>query len=152
MNRAWLTVMVLVAALTFGGGPGGPSAAKAQGETPVNQLLLASFQLAGQGKHAKAAKLLQEVLKKDPGNPLAPNNLAAIGVKEKKYGEAEAYLKKALPRAKGFMVQTSGVCVPGEPCMTFRPAGKTGNQELEPLIKMNLMMIEGLKASSSPGK
>ena len=116
--------------------------------------LLDSWELINKGKYQKAEKMLGKVLEKDPGNPLALNNLAACMVAEKKFDKADTYLNQALPKAKGYMVQVNRVCTVGNICSAFKPvAGSTGNQDLEPLIKMNIEMVKGyMTAGPVPGK
>ncbi len=94
-----------------------------------------------------------QVLQKDPGNPLALNNMAAIMVKQKKFDKADTYLNQALPKAKGYMVQINRVCTVGGICSAFKPVEKgTGNQDLEPLIKMNIDMVKQyMSAQPLPG-
>lgn len=109
----------------------------------VGTMLMSSFELMEKGKYDKAKKLLDKVLAKDPGNPLALNNLAAIMVKQNKFDKADTYLNQALARAKGYMVQVNRVCQVRGICVAFKPAkGGTGNQELEPLVKMNINMVK----------
>jgi tetratricopeptide (TPR) repeat protein len=116
---------------------------KAEKEMDVGAMLMASFELMEKGKFPEAQKLLDKVLAKDPGNPLALNNMAAIMVKQKKFDKADTYLNQALARAKGYMVQINRVCQVGGICVAFKPAaGGTGNQELEPLVKMNIDMVK----------
>ena len=113
-----------------------------------------SYTLISQGKYAQAQKLLDRVLAKDPGNPLALNNLAAVMVGMKKFDKADTYLNQALPKAQGYMVEVNRVCRVGNICMALSPvSGKTGNQDLGPLIKMNSEMVNGMMtASPIPGK
>ena len=75
-------------------------------------------------------------------------------VAEKKFDKADTYLNQALPKAKGYMVQVNRVCTVGNICSAFKPvAGATGNQDLEPLIKMNIEMVKGyMDAGPVPGK
>jgi len=99
--------------------------------------------LLEQGKFDAAEKMINQVLAKDPGNPLALNNLAAVMVKKKKFDKADTYLNQALPRAKGYMVQINRVCQVGGICLAFKPvAGGAGNQELAPLVLLNIDMVK----------
>jgi tetratricopeptide (TPR) repeat protein len=122
-------------------------------EIDIGRLLMASFDLMEKGKYTDARKILEQVLQIDPGNPLALNNLAAMMVKEKKFDKADTYLKQALPRARGYMVEINRVCQVGGICMAFKPAiGSTGNQELEPLIKLNIDMVKQyMRSEPLPG-
>jgi hypothetical protein len=75
-------------------------------------------------------------------------------VKKKKFDKADTYLNQALPRAKGYMVAVNRVCSVGGICMAFKPvAGGTGNQDLEPLVKMNIDMVKQYMSEGPlPGK
>jgi len=100
-----------------------------------------SFNLLEKGNFEKSEVILKEVLKKEPGNPLALNNMAAIMVKQNKYDKAYTYLNQALPRAKGYLLQINRVCQVRGLFLAFKPGKGAGDQELEPLIKMNIDMI-----------
>jgi tetratricopeptide (TPR) repeat protein len=119
-----------------------------------NKALSNSYNLISQGKYARAQKVLDQVLAKDPGNPLALNNLAAAMVGMKKFDKADTYLNQALPKAQGYMVQVNRVCTVGNICVALNPvSGEKGNQDLAPLIKMNIEMVKGMmNASPIPGK
>jgi len=118
-------------------------AAKEKGEMDVNKMLMSSFEMMEKGKFKEAQAVLEKVLQKDPGNPLALNNLAAVMVKAKKFDKADTYLNQALPRAKGYMVQVNRVCQVGGICLAFKPVtAGTGNQELAPLVMLNIDMVK----------
>ncbi|OGP70687.1 MAG: hypothetical protein A2Z73_00780 [Deltaproteobacteria bacterium RBG_13_60_28] len=143
-----ITVIVMALILCAGGLAFAAKAKKAEKEMDVGAMLMTSFEMMEKGKFDGAQKLLDKVLVKDPGNPLALNNLAAVMVKMKKFDKADTYLNQALPRAKGYMVQINRVCQVGGICVAFKPAtGGTGNQELEPLIKMNIDMVKQYMSS-----
>ena len=152
MKRTWVKVICITLALTLCGA-GVVFAAKAEKEIDVAKALSDSYELLSKAKYAQAEKLLNKVLAKDPGNPLALNNLASVMVGMKKFDKADTYLNQALPKAKGYMVQVNRVCTVGNICMAFKPvAGGTGNQDLEPLIKMNIEMVKGyMTAGPLPG-
>jgi len=102
MKRTWVKVIALALALALcGAGVAFAAAKKAEKPMDVGKMLMTSFELMEKGKFAPAQKMLDQVLEKDPGNPLALNNLAAIMVKENKFDKADTYLNQALPRAKG---------------------------------------------------
>lgn len=150
MKRTAVKVICLVVALMLcGAGVGlAAKAKKAEtGELDVNKSLMTSFEMMEKGKFAEAQKLLEKVLQKDPGNPLALNNLAAVMVKAKKFDKAETYLNQALPRAKGYMVQVNRVCQVGGICVAFKPVtAGSGNQELAPLVMLNIEMVKAYMA------
>ena len=157
MNRTWVKVIAIVVALALcGAGVAFAQKAKAAkpAEEPVTKALLDSYDLIEKKQYKKADALLDQVLAKDPGNPLALNNKASIMVAEKKFDKADTYLNQALTKAKGYMVQVNRVCSVGNICLAFRPVTSgTGNQDLEPLIKMNIEMVKGyMTAGPVPGK
>ncbi len=151
MNRTAMKVICLVVALALCGA-GMALAAKPKktaetGEMDINKALITSFELMEKNKYAEAQKILEKVLQKDPGNPLALNNLAAVMVKAKKFDKAETFLNQALPRAKGYMVQVNRVCQVGGICVAFKPVtAGTGNQELAPLVMLNIEMVKAYMA------
>ena len=123
-------------------------AAWARESQNVTAMMIQSYDLLEAGKVEEAQKLYEEVLRQDPGNPLALNNLGAVMVKKGKYQEALAYLKKALPQAKGYKVMVNRVCAVNGVCLAFRPLEEVyGNQELEPLVRLNIQMIQGQMAA-----
>lgn len=154
MKRTWVKVVALVVALVFVGAGLAFAAKKAEKEMDVGKALMDSYELLSKTKYAQAEKLLNKVLEKDPGNPLALNNLAAVMVGMKKFDKADTYLNQALPRAKGYMVQVNRVCQVGGICVAFKPVtAGTGNQELEPLVKLNIDMVKQyMSAEPLPGK
>jgi len=148
MKRTWVKVICIALALTLCGAGVVFAAKKAEKDVDVGKALIDSYELLSKAKYAQAEKLLNKVLAKDPGNPLALNNLASVMVGMKKFDKADTYLNQALPKAKGYMVQVNRVCTVGNICMAFKPvAGGTGNQDLEPLIKMNIEMVKGYMAA-----
>ena len=156
MKRTWVKVIAIVVALALcgAGAAFAQKAKKAAGELDISKALLDSYDLIEKKQYKKADVILDKVLAKDPGNPLALNNKASIMVSEKKFDKADTFLNQALPKAKGFMVQVNRVCSVGNICLAFRPVTSgTGNQDLEPLIKMNIEMVKGyMSAGPVPGK
>ncbi len=113
-------------------------------DADLTTTMIKSYDLLEAGKLKEARALYEEVLKEDPANPLALNNLGAILVKEKKYREALKYLEQALPRASGYKVAVNKYCDVEGTCLAFRPFEAVyGNQDLEPLVRRN---IESVKA------
>jgi tetratricopeptide (TPR) repeat protein len=149
MRRISFKITAIVIALAFCTcGMAFAAKKKAEKEMDVGAMLLKSFDLLEKGKVPQAQKMLDQVLQKDPGNPLALNNMAAIMVKQKKFDKADTYLNQALPKAKGYMVQINRVCTVGGICSAFKPVEKgTGNQDLEPLVKMNIDMVKQYMSS-----
>ena len=128
-------------------------AAKEKGEMDVNKMLMSSFEMMEKQKYPQAQKMLEQILQKDPGNPLALNNLAAVMIKAKKFDKADTYLNQALPRAKGYMVQVNRVCQVDGICVAFKPVtAGTGNQELAPLVMLNIEMVKAYMSQELKGK
>ena len=153
MKRTWVKVVALTLALVICGAGVALGAKKAAKHMDVGKALLQSYDYIEKHQYKKAQAVLDKILKQDPGNPLALNNLASVMVAEKKFDKADTYLTEALPKAKGYMVQVNRVCSVGGICMAFKPvAGGTGNQDLEPLIKVNIEMVKGyMTAGPLPG-
>ena len=155
MKRNLIKVICIALALSLCGAglAFGQAAAKKGKELDVGKALLDSWELINKGQYKKAEALLGKVLEQQPGNPLALNNLAAVMVAEKKFDKADTYLNQALPASKGYMVQVNRVCTVGNICSAFKPvAGSTGNQDLEPLVKVNIEMVKGyMTAAPLPG-
>ncbi|RJR41776.1 MAG: hypothetical protein C4567_08395 [Deltaproteobacteria bacterium] len=138
-----ITAIVLALLICASGMAFAAKAKKPAKEMDVGTMLMESFELMNKGKFPQAQKMLDQVLAKDPGNPLALNNMAAIMVKQNKFDKADTYLNQALTRSKGYMVQVNRVCQVRGICVAFKPAATgAGNQELEPLIKMNINMVK----------
>ena len=129
-----------------------PGLVYAQGQAGAGWGLNAGYDLLEQGKFDQAQKVFEEVLHQDPGHPLALNNLAAIMVKQGKFDQALACLQRALPRAKGFKVALNRVCnVDGVCAARCMEAEQFGTEDLERVVKSNLLMVE-MARSSRPGK
>jgi Tfp pilus assembly protein PilF len=144
MNRLQLQITAVALALLLGA-PG----ALARNGAENFQTMVQGYDLLEVGKLHKAQKLYEQVLREDPGNPMALNNLGAIMVKKKKYREALDYLEKALPRAKEYQVRVNRVCDVEGVCLAFRPLEEEyGNQDLARLVKLNIDMVkEQLRAA-----
>ena len=129
-----------------------PSLVGAQDQAGVAGRLNAGYDLLEQGKFDQAQKVFDEVLRQDPGHPLALNNLAAIMVKQGKFDQALAYLKRALPRSKGFKVALNRVCnVDGVCAACLIREEQFGTEDLEGVVKSNILMVE-MARSAGPGK
>jgi tetratricopeptide (TPR) repeat protein len=156
MKRTWVKVIAIVLALALcgAGAAFAAKAKKAEKEFNVGNELLKSYDLIEKKQYKKADAVLDKILEKDPGNPLALNNKASIMVSEKKFDKADTLLNQALGKAKGYMVQVNRVCKVGNICSAYAPVkGSSGNQDLEPLIKMNIEMVKGyMEAGPVPGK
>jgi tetratricopeptide (TPR) repeat protein len=144
MNRKVLRLIGILAALSCIG----PVLGWTQGQTDLAAQLNAGYDLLEQGKFDQAQQAFSGVLQKDPGHPLALNNLAAIMVKQGKYDQALGYLKQALPRAKGFKVPLNRVCNIDGVCAACRMGeDQFGSEDLEGVVKSNLLMVEMARSS-----
>ena len=138
MKRQSWQIVVTVAAL--GLALAGP--VWAQADAALTKMLVESYDLLEAGKLAEAEKIYEQILKQDPGNPLALNNLGAIKVKENRFPEALALLSQALPRAQGYKLKVNRVCDMQGLCLAFRPLEAVyGNQDLGPLVELNLSLV-----------
>jgi tetratricopeptide (TPR) repeat protein len=129
-----------------------PGLSWAQGQAGVAVRLNAGYDLLEQGKFDRARLVFEEVLLQDPGHPLALNNLAAILVKQGKYDQALTSLKRALPRSRGFKVALNRVCNVDGVCAACRLGDEQfGTEDLEGVVKSNILMV-GMARASSPEK
>jgi len=154
MKRTWVKVLCITLALMLLGSglalAAKPKKPEPSPEMTETKMLILSYDLIEKKKYNDAMKLLEKVLQKDPGNPLALNNMAAIMVQQGKLDKADTLLNQALPRAKGYMVQINRVCQINGICVAVKPVTVgTGNQELAPLIMMNIDMVKQ-KMSAEP--
>jgi tetratricopeptide (TPR) repeat protein len=129
-----------------------PGLGWAQTPAGVAGSLNAGYDLLEQGKFGQAQKFFEEVLRQDPGHPLALNNLAAIQVKQGKLDQALTSLKRALPRSKGFKVALNRVCSVEGVCAARRLGEEQfGTEDLEGVVKSNILMVQ-MARSSRPEK
>jgi predicted Zn-dependent protease len=122
---------------------------RAQADAGITKMQVESYDLLEAGKLTEAQKIYEQILKQDPGNPLALNNLGAIKVKENKLAEALTYLSQALDRAQGYKIKVNRVCDMQGLCLAFRPLEAVyGNQELKPLVLLNLSLVRSKVAAA----
>jgi Tfp pilus assembly protein PilF len=140
-----LVIILLVLGLA------GPGLGRAQDQGEITRMLNMGFELLEQGSYAQAQKVYEELLKKDSTQPLALNNLGAIMVKQGKYDQALNYLRRALPRSKGFKVAIDRVCNIDSVCAACRVSeAQFGSEDLERVVRTNILMVQMAK-SSRPG-
>ncbi len=146
MKRQSWQLVLMVAAL--GLALAGP--VQSQADSGLTKMLVESYDLLEAGELAQAQKIFEQILKQDPGNPLALNNLGAIKVKENKFQEALALLSQALTRAQGYKLKVNRVCDMQGLCLAFRPLEAVyGDQDLAPLVQLNISLV---KATLAEGK
>jgi len=137
-RKSWQIVLILT---VLGLALAGPD--RAQTDSGLTQMLVESYDLLEAGKLAEAQKIFEQILKQDPDNPLALNNLGAIKVKENKIQEALTFLSQALPRAQGYKLKVNRVCDMQGLCLAFRPLEAVyGDQDLAPLVELNLSLVK----------
>lgn len=142
MRRPWLLMVAVALLLAWS------SSALPQGDPETTRMLVDSYDFLEAGQLDEAKAIFRDILQRDPGNPLALNNLAAIMVKEKKFQEALHYLQQALPRARGYKARVNRVCAVDGLCLAFRPLQEVyGDQDLEPLVKLNIDMVRARLAT-----
>lgn len=142
-----VTAAVIGVSLLLGNSPG-----LAQDNLKLTRMMIQSYDLLEARKVEEAQKIYEQVLKEDPANPLAWNNLGAVMVTKGKNAEALSYLQKALDNAKGYRVKVNRVCAVNGICLAFRPLQEVyGDQELAPLIRLNIQMVQG-KMTAPPAK
>jgi tetratricopeptide (TPR) repeat protein len=144
-TRCFTTILVALSLMA-------PGLGWPQDQVGVTGRLNAGYDLLEQGKFDQAQKVFEEVIRQDPGHPLALNNLAAIMVKQGKFDQALAYLKRALPRSRGFKVALNRVCNIDGVCAACRlGAEQFGTEDLEAVVKSNILMAE-MARSARPAK
>ena len=137
-RKSWQIVLIAAALGLALAGP-----VRAQADAGLTKMLVESYDLLEAGKLAEAQKIYEQILKQDPGNPLALNNLGAIKVKENQFPEALAYLSQALERSLGYKIKVNRVCDMQGLCLAFRPLDAVyGNQDLAPLVELNLSLVK----------
>jgi tetratricopeptide (TPR) repeat protein len=147
MNFKSRRLFIILLALSFIA----PGLARAQNQGAIAKMLNSGFNLLEAGNYNQAQKVYEGVLKKDPTQPLALNNLAAIMVKHGRYDEALKYLHRALPRAKGFRVAINRVCNIESVCAASLVTEKGfGTGDLDRVVRTNILMIKMAK-SGKPG-
>lgn len=144
--KSWRFFVILVALSLIG-----PALVRAQEQGAVVKMLNTGFDLLEAGDYNQAQKVYEEVLKKDPTQPLALNNLAAIMVKHGRNDEALGYLQRALTRAKGFRVAINRVCNIDSVCAASLVSEKGfGTEDLDRVVRINLLMVK-MARSAKPG-
>jgi tetratricopeptide (TPR) repeat protein len=137
-GKSWLLVMIIAA---LGLALAGPVQVRA--DAGLTKMMVESYDLLEAGKLAQAEKIYEQILKQDPDNPLALNNLGALKVRQHKLQAGLAYLEQALPRARGYKVKVNRVCDIEGICLAFRPLEAVyGTQELAPLVQLNISLVK----------
>jgi tetratricopeptide (TPR) repeat protein len=127
--------------------------ALAQADGDLVQKINAGYEFLEQGKYDQAQKIYTEILQKYPDHPIALNNLAAISCQQGKFDQALAQLQRALPKARGYKITLNRVCSVDGVCAAFRQSTDNfGQDNLEDLIKSNILMVQMVAAGKGSGK
>ncbi len=149
MKRLPIQLMTLMLALLLAL----PGPALAQADGVLAQKINAGYDLLERGKFDQAQKIYEEILTKQPNHPIALNNLAAISCKQGKFEQALAQLNRALPQAKGYKITLNRVCNVDGVCAAYRMSqDQFGQESLEDLVKLNILMVNMAAAGRKPGK
>ena len=149
MRRLLIQLMALILGLLLAL----PGLALAQADGVLAQKINAGYDLLERGNFDQAQKIYEEILTKQPNHPIALNNLAAISCKQGKFEQALAQLKRALPQAKGYKITLNRVCNVDGVCAAYRMSTDNfGQENLEDLIKSNILMVNMAAAGKGPGK
>jgi tetratricopeptide (TPR) repeat protein len=127
--------------------------APALADADLAQQINAGYDLLEQGKYDQAQKVYEGILKKQPDHPIALNNLAAISCKQGKFDQALTQLNRALPKARGYKITLNRVCNVDGVCAAFRQSTDNfGQENLEDLIKSNILMVQMAAANRGSAK
>ena len=142
LTALWLALLLAISGLAL-----------AQADGVLAQKINAGYDLLERGKFDQAQKIYEEILTKQPNHPIALNNLAAISCKQGKFEQALAQLNRALPQAKGYKVTLNRVCNVDGVCAAYRMStDRFGEDNLEDLIKSNILMVNMAASQRRPGK
>ena len=85
----------------------------------------------------------EKVLKGDPDNPYALNNLAVILERQGKFKEAMAYLLQAETHAGDYLQKPDEICDIGGICMAIKPSRLSGGESsIAPLVHGNINLLK----------
>jgi tetratricopeptide (TPR) repeat protein len=90
--------------------------------TPLSR----GYDLIRDGKYEAALSQFEEVLRVDPANPFALNNLAVLRERQGKLNEAMAYLIAAQEHAADYRDKLQQTCFPGGLCAAVKPTRESG--------------------------
>jgi|UniRef100_A0A7C3Z9Z2 tetratricopeptide (TPR) repeat protein len=106
---------------------------------PLNE----GFGLIADGKYDAAAVKFKDVLQKDPNNPFALNNLAAIEAQKGHYREAMAFLQQATVKANDYRQKVAQTCFVAGLCNAVKPRQEVGpTSTIAPIIQDNIAKLK----------
>jgi tetratricopeptide (TPR) repeat protein len=111
-------------------------------EDAYNPLNL-SYQYMKSGKTDAARVQLEQVIRADPYNPYALNNLAVISEQQGRLKEALAYLLDAETHAGEYQEKPEELCQVGGMCMALKPSrSQGGRSSIAALIHGNINLLK----------
>ncbi|OPX19559.1 MAG: hypothetical protein BZ151_08755 [Desulfobacca sp. 4484_104] len=95
------------------------------------------------GNSDAAQYQFEKVLKGDPDNPFALNNLAVLLERQGKLKEAMAYLLQAETNAEEYLQKPDEICDIGGICMAMKPGRLAGGKSsIAPLVHGNINLLK----------
>jgi tetratricopeptide (TPR) repeat protein len=126
---------------------GGAGAVKAQPQFCTDEIfppLTRGFEALRAGNDDLARLEFEKVIKIDPFNPYALNNLGVLAEKRGKLKEAMAYLLDAETYAAEYLHKTEELCEAGGLCLAVAPATeKSKVSSIASLIHSNINLLRG---------
>jgi tetratricopeptide (TPR) repeat protein len=122
MLKVRIPVLALIALITFFVGVAAVLAQPQPMTEDIYTPLSRGYDLMSKGTYDLAKVEFEKVIKADPYNPYANNNLAAIAEREGQPQVALSYLKTAMEKVDKYPYRvTSQVCFPGGLCTAVKP-------------------------------
>jgi Tfp pilus assembly protein PilF len=103
--------------------------------------LTKGYDFLNQGNYEAARDAFETAVKRDPANPFALNNLAAIQVHQGKYNDAMANLKAATIQADAYLDKVQQTCFVDGLCNAVKPTRGTWGQQAPPGTKSSIAPI-----------
>ena len=101
------------------------------------------FDALNAGKYDLAATKFEQVLKTDPNNPFALNNLAAIQEQKGHLREAMAFLQQATVNAPAYKQKVVQTCFVAGLCTAVKASKEMGaNSTIAPIIADNIAKLQ----------
>jgi tetratricopeptide (TPR) repeat protein len=105
-----------------------------------------------EGNWEAAENQFKEAVKRDPSNPFALNNLAAIQAQKGKLNDALANLKAATTYANNYQDKVEQTCFVAGTCMAVKPVKVLGpTSTIAPIIQDNIQKVQAkIAATGTP--
>jgi Tfp pilus assembly protein PilF len=142
-QKRQLLILVMASFLVFNGA----GAVKAQPQFCTGEVfapLTRGFEALRAGNDDLARAEFEKVIKIDPFNPYALNNLGVLAEKHGKLKEAMAFLLDAETYAAEYLHKTEELCEAGGLCLAVAPATeKSQVSSIASLIHSNINLLRG---------